>query len=341
MTSHKYRQILTVIAAAACVITLVMLWPTAETVHLGLPDDHLVSYEAAAAAFPQSFEVEDDAAGEINAKKNVRLWMVCRQFQSKNKHVGEDFTCGPQQTGDCVSWGLARCIENLQAQQVFMGKSDRIIDVFRPGLYGIAKVNFSRAGPPGQGAYPDVAIKAWQAMGHLTSEENPPPYSKRLADQWGAQGVPDRYLPVMKERAGGTAYPIRTVKELRNAIVNGFPCTIAGPFKPGSKYTADGRNCMKWNGRNWGGHQMCVLGYDGSPASGQCYFWIQNSHGPNAEGSVKPTTDEPPGGFWMEWDELENHYWPLGVQCWAVSYIAGFKSNGIDWSQFDQFEDGN
>lgn len=219
-----------------------------------------------------------------------------------------------------------------------MGKSDRIIDVFRPGLYGIAKVNFSRAGPPGQGAYPDVAIKAWIALGHLTSEDNPPAYSGRLADEWGRRGVPEKYLAVMKERAGGTAYPIRTVKELRNAIVNGFPCTIAGPFRPGTKYTADGRNCLKWNGRNYGGHQMCVLGYDGSPASGDCYFWIQNSHGPNATAAVKPTTDEPPGGFWMEWDELEKNFWP-DAQCWAVSYIAGFKANGIDWSQFDQFEE--
>lgn len=337
-------NVVLVCSMASVVLAATAVWlslPVAQDAPLlGLPDDHLVSYQAAAAAYPESFAVDDDASGAENAKKNVRLWRVELHHASKEKQAGQFFSCGPQRTGDCVSWGLARCIENLQAQQVYRGQGSHLVDVFRPALYGIAKVNFSRAGPVGQGAYPDVAIKAWQAMGYLTSEDNPPPYSGRLADQWGARGVPAQYLAKMAERAGGTAYPIRTVKELRNAIVNGFPCTLAGRFTPGSKYTADGRNCLRWNGRNLGGHQMCVLGYDGSPASGQCYFWIQNSHGPanGSNAAVTPMSDEPPGGSWCEWDDLERDFWP-SAQCWALSYVAGFRANGIDWSQFDQFNE--
>lgn len=91
-------------AFVVAVVALAVFWPASPPPEpLGLPADHLQSYAVSAAAFPESFQVEDDAAGEINARKNVRLWTICRQYKSKFKNPGEDFTCGPQQTGDCVS----------------------------------------------------------------------------------------------------------------------------------------------------------------------------------------------------------------------------------------------
>jgi len=311
---------------------------------LGVPDDHLEVAEAAYATLPEPFMVAGEAAGQDNSAKNVRLWEVVRQVALIGKPLGQDLGCGPQQTGDCVSWGIC-CARNTRlCIQVFKGEANGNSAVsFPPYDYGIARRHADQMGlrmlPCDRygGAYPSVAAIGTKTWGFLTVSDNPPQYSGSLARTWGCNGVPENFRTIGRQRAGGDVYPIRSVEELRDAICNSFPCTIATRFSPGDRYTIDGRGCLRWNGPMLGGHQMCVTGYDGSLGVGHEYFFIQNSHGPNASASAPPQQGEPRGGFWIPLSLARQ--WLVKGECWAMSDVAGFPAEDkIDWSLFDQFK---
>jgi glutaredoxin len=75
---------------------------------------------------------------------------------------------------------------------------------------------------------------------------------------------------------------------------------------------------------------MCVLGYDGTANSGKKYFYVLNSWGPDAH--PKPLQGEPPGGFWVTWEDLDRIV--KQGDSWAFSSFDGFRKTDIDWSVF-------
>lgn len=303
---------------------------------LGVPEDHVQVAQVAYAEFPQAFMADESMPD--HSMDNVRLWEIVRKVAVHGKPMGDDFGCGPQQTGDCVSWGLAHCISVRLCVQRFKGHGNDGSVAFPPYIYGVARVNSGKAHFSCQsgGAYPSVAAQSLADWGYLCLDDDPPPYTGSLADNWGCHGVPAHFIALGKKRAGGAVYPIRSTDELRDAICNGYPCTIAVTFSPGQRYVHDGRGCLKWDGPVRGGHQMCVTAYDGSLGAGHEYFYIQNSHGPRAQASCDPMQNEPLGGFWIPLSLCSQ--WLSNGESWAISDVAGFDlENEIDWSVFDRF----
>lgn len=299
-----------------------------EDMPLGVPDDFLDQYAIAAAEFPEPFRsAAPGIEQQDNRFKNVRLYEAC-----------ESLNAGPQMTGDCVSWGGATCIKVRASVQA---KVNQIrgppSHVFPPHLYGLTRVQVGGNRPRcGQaGAYPSDFVNAFRRFGWVYYSEAEAAginYSGRIADQWGCHGPPRNLVELGQTRAGGDAYPIRSVNEWRDAICNLYPVTVAFPWKPGRLYRGeDGRWCMAFDGDNRGGHQVCSLAYDGS--SGKPYWLLFNSHGADWPRGATREDNTPPGSIWV--DQTWAPWIVRNGELWALNNVPGFSAEEFDLSIFD------
>lgn len=275
-------------------------------------------------SYPQAFAIAGD---EDNSSRNVRLWSAVLKVNS-GKHLPNI----PQQTGDCVSFGLANAIAYRLAVQAVEHNLPGTYDPFEPFLYGLARVTIGKNNPScrSAGAMPSYAIEGFKKHGFVLTSEVGVSYSGRLADQWGCKGPPPEAFEKAKARIGGDAYPIRSAAEARDAICNGYPLTVASDFGTRTIRPRDGKNVARWDDR-WP-HQMCGNGYDGTAAAK--YFHITNSWGETAH--PKPLGDEPPGGFWVDWATMDRIC--RDGEVWAVNVVPGFDKSDtdLDWSVWDQ-----
>lgn len=357
----KRQQQFAVAAAVLCLVAIPMtllvstiLRQTAGTQqrpYLGVDPNH---YEYAVAAFqqyPQSFMAE--AGDQSNERKNARIWLLARSAAVPGKPAGQDHWNGPQGTGDCVAMNGSCAITLCLLSQIARGESASGGIVFPSYYYGVIRrsgkmFGYGQIPCRSSGAIPTLLAKNFGEFGPIFYHEvgaDGIKYSGRQSDDWGCNGVPEKWLALGRSRPGGECYPIRSLAELRDAICNGYPCSYAGPFTPGRKYAKDGRNCMTWDGGHLGYHQMCVCGYDGSLGRGHEYFFIQNSHGFDnppqhiVTAATKPLGDEPEGGFWVSWQTMQSMLDRKG-EIWAFSAVRGFEPQDIDWSKIlDQFRD--
>jgi hypothetical protein len=296
----------------------------------GVPDDFQVLAEEAFAAYPEPFEsVADGVAEQNNARKFAPLWLAAPTLSA-----------GPQQTGDCVSWGLANALHVRQWVKVASGQRGDVVSPFPPYLYGISRVQSAGGKPPcgRAGAYPSFAISGLKQFGFVGIDEAGTAYNGRLADKWGCEGPPRALIDLARKRAGGDAYPIRSVEEWRDAHCNGFTCTVAIPWTPGETYQSNGRWCIRFNGRKLGAHQICSIGYDGS--TGTPYFYLFNSHGADWPRGAAPMHGEPRGGVWVEQSAREP--WAAWIikngEVWAINDVPGFTADELDLSIFDNLK---
>jgi hypothetical protein len=307
---------------------------------MGLPADYVEEAQPFYESHPAPFAVQGNAE---NAQKNIRLWDLNRKVATTLKPLGQDFSSGPQQTDDCVAWGMAYCIATRLSVQTLNGTSAQSGDVWQPFLYGTARVSIRRhmglapRPPCGQGgAYPSDAVQALAQFGFvLSTDAGVPGYSKRIADELGCGAKLAQFLPLGAGRSGD-AYPIRNTSEARDAICNLYPCTLGCPWLPGSVSTVDGRRVTSWNfgsynQRSSPGHQVAIAAYDGS-VPGKVYFGIKNSHGPRYQ--PVGLQGEPDGVLWVTGDTLG---WLLERgTCFAVNDAKGFPANKLDLSAFDE-----
>lgn len=292
----------------------------------GVPDDHLEVAAEAYAAHPEPFSVS--GSDPANYAKRVCLWEV--------PGVRERLNPGPQQTGDCASWAPCAPLVIRQCLSVATGKRGEIATPFPPYIYGVGRVRAGQAMPPcgRQGGYPSRVIEGLQADGWVTQDEFGQPYSGRLADQLGCKGVPADKLRIGVKRAGLSAYPVRSVDEFAEALVNGFPCTVAFAWRWNQRVEQrDGRSIVKLQtGTPAGGHALCCIGYDGS--SGRRYWYLFNSHGPDWPRGAKRDQGEPPGCCAVDEDDVA---WMVRTgQIWAISDVPGFVADELDLSIFDK-----
>lgn len=276
---------------------------------------------ALVAAMPR-FQIVGAPAGDDNAKKNVRLWEAAVAL------LGHHTPNYAQQTGDCVSFGAKNAIEYLMLVQMARGPPGEFHPIFPPHIYGGSRVTIGK-GQLGRGA---GSVGAWAAdwvtsYGVMRADaDGAPKYSGSLADQWGYRGVPKEWLDVGKDFKIRTTSPVRSAAEVRDAICNGYPCTVAsgwgGLMTP---QTVDGRLVNRRSG-SWS-HQMCIIGYDGQTGR-EPYWYVLNSWGENAHGV--PPDGAPPGGFWVRKADVE-------VMCsagdaFAFSSFEGFPAQELDFT---------
>ncbi len=295
---------------------------------LGVPDDFREKAAAAFANYPQPFRsVMPGVEQQDNVSRNMRLYEACPPLWP-----------GPQETGDCVSMGgsTAILVRSWVAAQQYQ-RPPPTSPVFQPYQYGISRVQIGQGRLPcrSAGAYPGDLIQGFQQYGFITAAEAAAAgfrYSGQLADQWGCSGPPRKLIEQGKQWAGGDAYPIRSLEEWRDAIVNGYPCTVAIPWRPGKVYPgADGRSCLAFDGRLLGGHQICSLAYDG--ASGQPYWLLFNSHGANWPSGANHADGTPPGSIWI--DQRWANWVINNGELWAISDVPGFQADELDLDVFN------
>jgi len=258
-----------------------------------------------------------------NERANVRLWTFAKEVNG-----GEHLPNVAQQVGDCVSWGAANAVNYLAAVQIARDfQHSEFHAAFPPYIYGTSRVQVGggRLGG-GDGSVGAWAAEAVRVYGVLAADyDGVPEYSGVLARKWGRRGPPDHFIDYAQQFPVKTVAKVRSADDVRDAICNGYPVTIAsnwgGKMQPN---VIDGRLVNKRAGR-WN-HQMCVIGYDGKTGK-EPYWYILNSWGRNAHGT--PPDDAPPGGFWVREDDID--YIVRQGDSFAFSGFEGFPAQELDF----------
>lgn len=258
--------------------------------------------------------------GEIIVQDNenavAKLWDAVLEIR------GSHLENTPQQVGDCVSWGVKHAIEYLIYVEMKTGPPGELEfhEVFAPYIYGISRVQIGGKKLGGR----DGSCGAWAARGVMqygllrSDFDGVPPYSGSVARSWGSSGPPDKFVQEGKRFLVKQTSLVRTADEIRDAICNGYPCTVASNVGFNTIIKKYGRLLGVRNG-TWG-HQMAVIGFDGSAP--EPLYYIINSWGPHAHGD--PIDNSPPGGFWITKKDMD----AMARQgdSFAFSNFEGFKS---------------
>ena len=273
-----------------------------------------------------TFAIDGGAFGaEDNADRRVVLWDAARACNN-----GEHLPTLQQLIGDCVGFGSGNALRYLEAVHLILYEDDIVWrEPFIPFHYATGR-NAPEAGNGRLGRNPNGSFGSDQAAALVSrgwvaaDEPGLPKYSKSVAESWAVKMPDPHWLAIGKQHLVKTAARVRTAAEIRDAICNGYPVTIAstwgGKMRPP---TVDGR-LVNSRVTRWG-HQMCVIGYDGSLVR-ERYFYVLNSWGPDAHGT--PPDDAPPGGFWIRLEDME---WIARTgECYAFSDIVGYERR--DWS---------
>ncbi len=193
------------------------------------------------------------AAPPAQENKEVLLYEVVRAA------LGKDAPAGPQQIGDCVSWGWGNLVNYIAALQIFQElKSQNLLfippDLTEQELKVITEARamvtreyqecatesiygFSRVEIGGQrGSYSDGSTGIWgsRAVTELGTLSRPYLESKGLggaynpnrAKDWGAKGVPDDLEPQARQHLIKTTSRVKSYTEAVAAIQNGYPVAV-------------------------------------------------------------------------------------------------------------------
>jgi hypothetical protein len=198
-------------------------------------------------------------------------------FQCVRKVLGKDTKNYPQQVGDCVSFGAKNAIEHLICVQQVLGVApSKFRPIFPPYLYGCGRVFIGkgRIRPNEDGSVGSWQAQAVQKYGAIAADEQDvPPYSGKVAKQWGGQGPPKELVEIGKHYPVKSAAQMNSWQDMVGAVTNGYPCTIASNQGFTMEAGQDGFHSPKGK---WG-HQMSVIGVDAKYRSP--YGIILNSWG--------------------------------------------------------------
>lgn len=283
------------------------------------------------AAQTPKFAITDENGDTLSgAGKNAELWKFTK-LANGGKHV----PCWKQESGDCVSMGATTAETYRMGYQIGREQRNEVLKIpFPPYTYGGSRVTIGR----GQLGRQPGSVGAWaaqfaQSHGIYTVDQaalDGYTYSGRLADQWGQTGPPKKAVEFGRKFRIRSVAQVKSWNDVRDALVHGYPVTVASNvgFNGGS-YDRDGKRWLQPRG-NWG-HQMCFIGVEDRPGR-QKGAYCQNSWG--ADAHPKPLNDEPPGGFWVDWQTV--HKMVGQGDSWAFSDFDGFPStdSGADWNAF-------
>ena len=260
--------------------------------------------------------------GEVRDKPGVPIWRLMRRVNE-----GRNLPTFNQQTGDCCSMGAKHVLEYLQAAMITVhGQPLKFKRIFAPYIYGMSRCapecgNRSLGRSAGStGAWTAAACKKYGAC--FDDDPDIPKYSGALADQWGYRGVPENFIKEASDNLIKGITKINTIDELRTALVNYYPATIASTWG----FTVGDREGVKTYTRNprdpWA-HQMCFIAWrdDPFPAAFRLNSWGDNSTG-------KPYDDEPGGGAWQSAESIQKEIESGVAEVYSYSSFDGFVAPG-------------
>ena len=228
-----------------------------------------------------------------------------------------------QETGDCVPSAVAQAGARLQAAEMAVLYQEELLKPWHvPFIYGISRVQIGGGqipGPGSTGAWGAAAVRRYGVL--FDSDPDVPKYSGQLSDRWGEPpGPPQNFQDMADHRLVNATAPLNTLEQIRNALCNYYPITIASSqgFKM-RPIEHDGYHVFvpagTWN------HQMCLLAWMDKPFAAA---YRLNSWGPNAHGT--PLRDEPPGGAWCTVDVLERELSQAHTEVFTYSNFDGWPS---------------
>lgn len=264
---------------------------------------------------------------QSNEKANARLWDAVLAVND-GKHLPNV----AQLIGDCVSRASMNASEYLICIEMKTGPpgQSEFHRIFSPYPYGVSRFLIGKGKLRGDGSCGAWAAKGVVEYGLLRADaEGVPPYSASVARDWGRNGPPQRFVEEGRHFPIKQASPVRTADEIRDAICNGYPVTIASNVGFEQIVTKDDRLVGARKG-TWN-HAMTVCGYDGQTGA-EPYWYILNSWGELAHG--KPLQGEPPGGFWIRERDMQ----AIAVQgdSFAYSGFEGFKGRSLNFHLFGE-----
>lgn len=244
------------------------------------------------------------------------------------KVTGHEWTPHNQgSVGSCVGHGASGATEILTACQIAGGEADDYHHVSAAAIYALSRKvgNYLVNNDGSTGA---DAAKAMMEYGQLSCKEagddntdtkvGPP-----LCKKWGRIGLPAELMPLAAKHKVKTASKVRTPEEVRTAIVNGYPVTIASSVgfegRGGFKRDADG---FCYSGGTWA-HQMFVGAYRADKKG----FLVFQSWGRDMPPGPK-SLGQPDGTFWITWADMQRI--TKSGECYALSGFDGYPKQSID-----------
>lgn len=226
--------------------------------------------------------------------------------------------------GSCVGHGASAALEILSCVQIVLGEAHEYHDMSAATIYAFSREVGDFLGNQDGSTGADAA-KAMMTLGALScadaGDDNvDPKIGAPLCKRWGRTGVPNELRGKAKAHCIKTASRVRTPEEVRAAVVNGYPVTIASSvgFEP-FKRDADGF-CRA--GGTWP-HQMCVVGYRRDKQG----FLVLQSWGASMPPGPK-SLGQPDGSFWISWRDMQRIV--TSGECYALSGFDGYPSQAID-----------
>lgn len=286
--------------------------------------------------------------GSVKDKpKKVCLWDYSRKINNN-----KDFKTLRQITGSCVSQGFGNVLWYLQAIEILKnGDQEECKQPFFLLPYGRSRLIGGLRGR-GEGSFGSAIAEAAKRDGCFAFDETgiPKPtiinsgsyddgltYGEKLEMDWsdGAK-IDEKWLKISRNHLIKTTSVCRNADDVREAIINGYPVTIASNWGGSMKPNPQGsKEPILLNSRTdtWQ-HQMCILGWWEHPEFGEV-FYIMNSWGTYTHG--KCPSGAPMGGFWVRKKDVD--YIAKQNEAIAYSQYNGFPAQRMSDYLFNTFPD--
>lgn len=272
--------------------------------------------------------------GSRKDEKEALLW-DCTKAATGGKHNKTFY----QMTGSCVGNGVGQALWRLIAVEVVrLRDPERHLLPFWLLAYGKSRERAGMRGR-GEGSFGSAAAEAAKADGFLDAAESglPQPSDGATGLTWGraaelewsdGAAVPAKWLEASRKHLVRTVSQVKSADDVREAIRNYYPVTIASDWGGAMKCPVRDGHLMNARQTTWM-HQMSVHAWKDHPTLGEI-FYVLNSWGPTVHG------DDPaggqPGGFWVAKKDMD--YIARQGDSFAFSQFDGFPSQELDFSAF-------
>jgi hypothetical protein len=253
---------------------------------------------------------------------------------------GWEFTGVHQLTGSCVGAGGGNCWFTLAClDAVQRGDAETPLLPFWLLPYGRSRYYLGDRGP-GEGSTGGTFAKAAREDGVVPAVGDGMPtftrddgfvWGRSVEMKWSDGDNPDtmRLLPTSRKHLVKTTAQCRSASDVREAIVNGFPCTCASMYAhDGGRVQGTGKNvCLLARRTGSWAHQMSLLAWWMHPEFGEL-FWLMNQWGLRAHG--QDPAGGPSGGVWIKASDVD---WICRDEVFAFSQYDGFPAPAkpLDW----------
>ena len=240
------------------------------------------------------------------------------------KLLGKHIVNIPQEIGDCVSWGMRNACDCLACFEIVkLGDGEEYKPSFPPYFYGISRVQIGGGRLGGSdGSLGIWAAKGVKEYGVLPTDDLTSSYNGQIAKKWGSSGPPADKISEGKKHLIQEFARVRSYDELKQALMNGYPATIASMRGFNMQLQFDPDTNKHWfTGRDSWPHQMAILGIDDNPKRPGVFrmnSWGDNAHGPQKDG--------PLGGGWQDANDIDKELRDNGTECIVYSAFNGFPA---------------